>query len=669
VATYTAIVLHMAQAGSGSALQANSAVLTLAQLQTGLAAASLMYFMASALVALSGAVGLGRVFKMIPTPVTAGISNGSAMILLLLALGKVNEGGWVAGLIGLAMVVVFYAWALLQGRSTWAQKVPAVVLSIAIGVALTNLPLGALAAPAGAGITPSGLVDGVQWASCALWSVLDTQGLGSMLMQGLPAVVTLALVMVLETFTTTGVMETRFGVRTHADRELVSLGLSNMLGACIGALPCTGSTTLSFASWLAGGRGRTAAWVCFALSGGSLVVFNAWFMAIPAGLAVGLLVLQAQLMVNPGFLRNLWGIVRTRRWKKPGSQDLGFWITVTISLVGFFGNLVWACFAGVGLSCLAVLRRVSAHLLAHWVYLDAVRSRRVRAEGASDALLHLAHHVAVLRLTGHLFFGNSARITQLADELHEDCVCAVIDASLVQDADPSGLDAIAWLVRTLQAQRIRVVVSGLAKTRVAALRDALSNIPTVEYRVDLDRGLEWCEDWVLQHCTALTVVQTSLALPDNTLLKGLADDEITAVLMVAELRQVEQGEALFKKDEPSDGVWLLQSGQVSILAGGGVQASRLATFGPGQFVGEMGFIDGQTRSATAAADTTVHAALLDNRAIAALVRDHPQAALKITQNIARELSHRVRTTSAVLAQEGDAPVSVWEASVHSVAVR
>jgi SulP family sulfate permease len=104
---------------------------------------------------------------------------------------------------------------------------------------------------------------------------------------------------------------------------------------------------------------------------------------------------------------------------------------------------------------------------------------------------------------------------------------------------------------------------------------------------------------------------------------------------------------------------MLQVGQVSILAGMGPDATRLATFGPGQFVGEMGFIDGDSRSATATADTDVEAVLLDKQAIAALVRDHPHAALRITRNIANELSHRVRNTSEVLVQESDEPYSNW----------
>ena len=88
---------------------------------------------------------------------------------------------------------------------------------------------------------------------------------------------------------------------------------------------------------------------------------------------------------------------------------------------------------------------------------------------------------------------------------------------------------------------------------------------------------------------------------------------------------------------------------MSILTGQGDASTRLATFGPGQFVGEMGFIDGKTRSATAWADSPVQALLLDNEAISALLEQQPLAALKITRNIARELSQRVRLSSALLA--------------------
>jgi SulP family sulfate permease len=657
-ATYVALVLHLGLAASASPVGRDSATFNVTQLSLGLAAASLMYLLASLLVMFSGLVGLGRVFKMIPTPVTNGISNGTAMLLFTLALGRVVANGWTTGAIALVMVSGYYGWTWLRRRVQWVRTVPPILFAISIGLVGTAfLQWGQ--GHAGAGVSANFLESGTQWIPVRLWSELDSSRIGGMLMLGIPGAITLALVMVLETFTAAGIMELRFGVRSNANRELISLGGSNVVSAVLGGSPISGNALYSIASWTAGGRGKNAALFCYALSGMAVVLLNPWFLAMPAGLAAGLLVLQAVLTGSSTFVQNCVDVVRKGRWKNPDTQDMGFWITLTISLVGFFGNLIWACFAGVGLSCLAVLRRVSANLTAHWVYLDSLRSRRVRTVAEAEAFNHLARHVGVLRLTGHMFFGNSARVTQLADELHEDSVCVVVDVSQVHDADPSGLDAISWLLRTLLKQRLHVVVTGLDKTRALALKSLPDALPGLEQRVDLDRGLELCEDWVLQTYTTLPLAQQARTIESNSLLAGLSEDEVTAVLLVADMRRVEQGEVLFSKDEASDGVWLLQSGQVSILAGFGPDATRLATFGPGQFVGEMGFIDGNSRSATATADTEVDAVLLDKQAIAALVRDHPHAALRITRNIAKELSHRVRNTSEVLVQEPDEPYSNW----------
>jgi SulP family sulfate permease len=643
----------------------NSAMLDLAQLQQGLAMASLMYVLASVLVMLSGFLHLGRLFKMIPNPVTAGISNSTALLLLMLAVNKAADGGLPAWGVAVAMVAAFMAWGWFQHRSMgWTPWVPAIVVALLLGFAGSSVWVAhtsvAWTAPA------VGIQDGAQWVSFGLWQLLNTERLGAWWMLALPGAITLALVMVLESFAAASVMELRFGARSHADRELVAQGCANLVGAVLGSLPATASPIYSSAAWLAGGRGRATSWVCYGFSALLLIFFFPLLMGLPAGIAAGLLCLQAMLMVNPVFVASLSLLFRSWRGAKDVAQDMGFWITVLISLVGYVGNLIWASFAGVSLSCLVVLRRVSVNLTADWMYLDALRSRRIRAAAESDALFQLAHHAGVLRLTGHLFFGNSARITQLADELDESCLCAVIDVSQVQDVDPSGLDALTWLVRTLQDRPMRVVLAGLDKSRVPTLQAALRALHGPEHCVDLDRGLEYAEEWILQNATKLPRTQQARPIEANSLLHGLTEDEITAVLLVVDERQVAQGEALFRRDARSDGVWMLQSGQVSILAGGGPLAARLATFGPGQFVGEMGFIDGHTRSATVTADTPVQAVLLDRHAVTALVREHPEAALKITRNIARELAQRVRTTSAVLTSASSGPESTWENSALSV---
>jgi CRP-like cAMP-binding protein len=85
----------------------------------------------------------------------------------------------------------------------------------------------------------------------------------------------------------------------------------------------------------------------------------------------------------------------------------------------------------------------------------------------------------------------------------------------------------------------------------------------------------------------------------------------------------------------------------------------MATFGPGQFVGEMRLIDGHLRSATVVADSPVRALLLDHDAMDALEARHPGAVLNITRNIALALSQRVRSTSALMTETHAERATEW----------
>ena len=644
-ASLTAYITLVLQLGSAAGSSNTGLPLSAQQLLLGLAAASLLFAATSGVILLAGLLRLGNIFKMIPSTVTSGISNGTAALLVWLAAKQLLNGAWAATLTVCAMVLCFFVWPLLQRRIKALRLVSAVIVAMLVGLVLALFVETTSHSP-----SATATFD-LTWISVRLWPALLQQPLGHLLVVGLPGAVTLALVMILESITANSVMETRFGVRIDANRELVVLGGSNLVSAMLGGVPCTGSPVRCVANWSAGGRGAPAALASLTLTGGLLLLSGSWLLALPAGVVAGMLLLQAPLMVDMGFVKRLVSMVRTRRLRKDGSGDLGFWITALISLVGFFGGLVWACFMGVGLSALAVLRRLSHSLTAQWAYLDQYRSHRVRTAHENACLAQASHSVGVLRLTGHLFFGNSARLSQLKDELHPQSVAVVIDVSRVRDVDSSGVGALVWVARALVERGLSVVLTGLKSTPATELKGALQAIPGLDFCVDLDHGLERCEEQVLQQSKQQAATPVSVSPEQNQLLQDLSADDIAAVLALGERREVAKGAALFYRNDEADGVWLLEEGKVSILAGAQDldTASRLATFGPGQFVGEMSYVDGGLRSATARADSAVRALLLNKAALAALFDTRPAAALNLTRNIARELSHRLRNSSALLA--------------------
>ena len=63
-----------------------------------------------------------------------------------------------------------------------------------------------------------------------------------------------------------------------------------------------------------------------------------------------------------------------------------------------------------------------------------------------------------------------------------------------------------------------------------------------------------------------------------------------------------EGQILFREGDPSDGVFRLLRGTVDVVRELGGDLILLGTVGAGQFIGEMGLVENQPRSATARAD-------------------------------------------------------------------
>ncbi|MBC7436554.1 MAG: SLC26A/SulP transporter family protein [Bdellovibrionales bacterium] len=635
LALYTGLILQLCAPAPGVPLDA-------ARLAVGLGAASLTLLAAGALVVVCGLLRLGNLFRMIPGPVAAGIANGSALIVLWVGLRQLINSSWLASFDAAVMVGCYAGWFWLQARRPALGRIPSVLVALAAGAAAV-----ALTESGAAHSLSLSVLDGWRWSGALLWPAAGGSDWQRLLVLGVPGAATLALVITLESFTTAAAMELRFGMRIQHNREMVVLGLTNMASAVLGGVPASASTARGVPVWLRGGRGPLAAVACVAVTAAIVVVFAPWLLKLPTGIVVGLLVVQAHVVSDP--YSRAWLVRMVRTGRALGGGDLGLRLIMAITMIGFFGNLIWASFAGIAISSLAVLRRVSRDMTASWDYLDRYRSRRARSAAEEGLLRRQPRRVAVLRLSGHLFFGNSYRLGQLADEMDRDARAVVIEVSRVVDADESGIVALQRLVKTLIESGRAVVLAGLQAVHSAPLRVSLDALSGLSRQPDLDRALEACEDVVLMGATVIAEPLLAKAAADNRLLEGLSSEDLTAVLMMAEPRTVNRHEWLFHRGEVSDGVWLIEEGFVNVYADLDATSSRLAAFGPGQFVGEMSLVDGKPRSASVRAELPVRALLLTAPALSGLLEHRPEAAMQIMQNLARELSLRVRSTSALLA--------------------
>lgn len=140
---------------------------------------------------------------------------------------------------------------------------------------------------------------------------------------------------------------------------------------------------------------------------------------------------------------------------------------------------------------------------------------------------------------------------------------------------------------------------------------------------------------------------TLLDIKRCRLFAGLEDEEVKIITDVCENRLLMAGEELFSEgDSRGDSIWIILSGRVEVYKNIRGDVDRtLASFGPGDVIGEMSFIDQSCRSASARTGEASEFYLLSSQAFMKIQTDYPAIAAGFYRNIASILAERVRNTN------------------------
>jgi CRP-like cAMP-binding protein len=120
-------------------------------------------------------------------------------------------------------------------------------------------------------------------------------------------------------------------------------------------------------------------------------------------------------------------------------------------------------------------------------------------------------------------------------------------------------------------------------------------------------------------------------------------------------KRFESGEILFRQGDPSDFAILILSGSADVLREAGDDAIVLGAVGAGEFVGEMGVLEGRRRSATVRAASSVEAELIERQAFLDRVSDEPGLARKLLVRMSARLRDVEDMLTRVYAAQGGEP--------------
>ena len=125
--------------------------------------------------------------------------------------------------------------------------------------------------------------------------------------------------------------------------------------------------------------------------------------------------------------------------------------------------------------------------------------------------------------------------------------------------------------------------------------------------------------------------------------KGLPAPDLMAIMGITSIKSIQAGENLFSQDDPSDGLYVLLSGklQVYIFSGfSGGAPKVLAELNPSQYVGEMGLLDGQNRSASVKVLERGEVMFIPTVGFAVLLESHPHIAKEVVDSLCDMISNK-----------------------------
>src|ERR1700754_4295113 len=130
----------------------------------------------------------------------------------------------------------------------------------------------------------------------------------------------------------------------------------------------------------------------------------------------------------------------------------------------------------------------------------------------------------------------------------------------------------------------------------------------------------------------------AVILKMNPMFADMGPDELQRLASLCHTRHLDTGEMLFQKGDPGDALFGVGRGQIRIETGA-ADGSRLTLnfMGAGDLFGEVAVLDGQSRTADAAAGEPTELFVLRRQDFLAFLEREPRVAIKIIQLLCQRI--------------------------------
>lgn len=283
------------------------------------------------------------------------------------------------------------------------------------------------------------------------------------------------------------------------------------------------------------------------------------------------------------------------------------------------------------------------------------RSNLARDAEQSRILKKSGDQIRVFTLQGYLFFGTAgslySNVLESIDDPRNDAIRYVIlDFAQVIGVDSSATLNFEKLAQRLVERKIFLITTNLKKDVLDILRrgglDLDGNAFLIQH-IDLDQGLEWCENNILSTEQSATRVRRGIFERISDTLQ--TPSRLHQLAHYLEKSKVSAGQVLTRIADKSDRVFFLESCTASayIMDSNNIER-RVSGAGRGAVYGEIGFLLGIPRTALVRTDTEGEIYVLSREGLAEMEREEPELAAAIMRYLAETVTERLASTTSAL---------------------
>jgi sulfate permease, SulP family len=621
-----------------------------------LALMALTVLLAAVLQIIFGVLHAGKVIKFIPYQVVSGYMSGVAVIIAVaqiprllgvqasentLAIVSVHQWKWAGVVVG---VVTIAGMALAQ-RLT--RVVPGAIIGLSSGIAAYGLL--ALARPELRSIDDNSLIIGpIQGAGSWLVAISDRAASLRAISAADVALImvsalTLAVLLSIDTLKTGVVLDALTRERHNSNRELVAQGVANLTSFFSGGMPGAGTMGPTLVNVTSGGRTAWSGVIegVFVVAG--FLLFGRFMAWVPIAALSGILLVIAWRMFDFRMFRLLF-LPSTR---------LDFVVIATVVIVAESVGLIEASIVGVCLAILLFIRdQMRGSVIATMRDLRETRSKWRRSPEEMTLLETHGNEALLVQLQDDLFFGTTDQLFQeLTRELKERRFI-LFDFRRVQSMDYTAAQLFKQMQQQMRERGGDVLFSGIPSSlpnRVDIER-YMKHLGLVGVRIfdTRDSAIEWMESQLLTSAGWVpTESAPALSLEEIGMFRQLDASDVGALEPLMRTRSVGAGVKVFAAGEIGDEICFVRRGRIDILLplerG---KRHHVATFGRGEFFGEMAFLDKGRRSADAEAATPSELFLLSRKAFDAMAEKNAGLAALVFEQLALAIAQRLRAADA-----------------------